>query len=200
MNPPSLLARLAGRPRAAWLLFAVYAAVVLGWYEGDVVWWLALGAVGAAIRTLSAVGQVRRYKAWQAQWQAMGEPLHTAAPPPRLPKKTKRRRGRFIGAALLFLGLPAYLAQIVNDEWHSNDTLVGLLALLWGAVCLYLVFRFFRGIVRRGTTRHAGKAEGVEAETEVAPVAWLVGRPSFSPSCADAMRNLPEYSARLLKR
>jgi hypothetical protein len=67
-----LLVRVAGSPLRAFLLFVCYAAIVAGWYEGDVVWWLALTALGAAMRTLSAVGQVRRYKAWLAEWNAMG--------------------------------------------------------------------------------------------------------------------------------
>ncbi len=74
MKPPSPLAWLAGSPVGAILLFLLYAWLWLGWYEGRVSWWLALGAVGAALRTLGAIGQVRRYKAWSKEWRAMGQP------------------------------------------------------------------------------------------------------------------------------
>ena len=59
MSRPPLLVRVAGSPLPALLLFVAYAAVIAGWYEGHVVWWQALAAVGATcLRTLSAVGQV----------------------------------------------------------------------------------------------------------------------------------------------
>jgi len=83
MTRPALFVRVAGSPRSAVLLFMCYTAVVVGWCEGTIVWWLGLAAVGLFIRTLSAVGQLRRYKAWLAEWNAMGA---KEEPAPRLRK------------------------------------------------------------------------------------------------------------------
>ena len=67
------LVRLAGSPLIALVLFVLYGMAILGWYQGHLAWWLALGAVGAAIRTLGAVRQVQRYKTWVSNWRAMGD-------------------------------------------------------------------------------------------------------------------------------
>jgi hypothetical protein len=82
MNRPSLTVRLAGAPRIAVLLWVGCAVVVAGWYEGYAPWWQALIAVAIAKRTLSAVGQLRRYKRWAAEWDAMGAPEDKPAPVP----------------------------------------------------------------------------------------------------------------------
>lgn len=183
MNRPPFLVRLAGYPPMAILLFFGYAAVVWDWwYRGGVPWWLAVGAVAAAGRTLGAVGRMRRYKAWLAAWQAMG-----AKDEPSPPKK-KRRWMFIIGAALLAVAIPVCL-----PPKPGNETTVAVLTILWFGACLYLVFTLVRAVLRRRAKRRKAKAE-------VAPVAWLVGRPSSSPSRSEAERNLPEYCARLLAK
>jgi hypothetical protein len=165
----------------AFLLFLVYATVIIGWYEGQVVWWLALGSVGAAIRTLSAVGRVRRHKAWLAEWNAMGE--KEEPPPSREQKRGGRRRLFVTSAALLLLVIPVCLPYLQgNEEWHTA------LAVLWGGACIYLV-----GLVLRSITRRKAQQEAANA-----PVKWMLGRASSSPSRSEAARKLPEYCARLL--
>jgi hypothetical protein len=190
MNRPALLARLAGSPRGALVLFVCYAALVFGWYQGNIPWWLALGAVGAAFRTLSAVGRVRRYKAWRADWQAMGG---EDEPPPAAARQKKRRRGWVLVtvAALLALGMPL-LPEQLYAPWESG------LVMAWCAACLYLVFALLWSILRRIIGRRKARAEIAQAGDEAAPVAWLLGRPSSSPSRAAAERNLPRYCARLI--
>jgi hypothetical protein len=184
MSRPSLLVRVAGSPLPALLLFLVYAAVIAGWYEGQVVWWLALGSLGAAIRTLSAVGRVRRYKAWQAGWNAMGAREESA---PRNKDKRGARRWVFV-AALLLLGIPASLPYLGgNEEWRTA------LSLLWVVACLFVVGLALRSITRRISKRLKSRREVVNA-----PVKWMLGRPSSSPSRSEATQKLPEYCARLL--
>ena len=184
MNRPALLVRIAGSPLGALLLFMVYAAVIAGWYEGQVVWWLALGSVGAAFRTLSAVGRVRRYKAWDAEWNAMGAREESA-----IPRKERRgARRRLFVAALLLLLIPACLPHLSgNEEWRTA------LGLLWIVACLYVVGLVLRSITRRITKRVKSRRETVNA-----PVKWMLGRASSSPSRSEATRKLPEYCTRLL--
>ncbi len=190
MNRPAPFVRLAGSPLGAIVLFFMYGAVVLGWYEGHTAWWLAVGAVGAAMRTLGAVGKVRRYKSWLADWQAMSAEIQPAPP-------EKKRRGRgwlgIITAAALFFIIPVCLPQIRDYKEIANA-----LAWLWLVDCLFLVFLLLRGILRRLARIRRRSAEGHRAKAEDAPVAWLLCRPSSSPSRLDAMRSLPEYSARLI--
>jgi hypothetical protein len=189
MSRPSLSVRLAGSPRGALLLFIGYAMIFYGWYEGNVVWWVALGAVGAAGRTMRAVRQVRRYKAWLAEWRAMsGED--------ELRRPTKRRRRGWvfvIGSALLAMGIPFCLPSTAEPR-----DLGAVLTTLWCAAWLYLAFALVRGVLRRVVARRKAKAEVAQAKDEAAPVAWLMGRASSSPSRADAERDLPEYCARLI--
>src|ERR1022692_2478369 len=111
MNRPPLLVRVAGSPLPAFLLFLGYAAIIAGWYEGTVVWWLALAAVGASLRTLSAVGRVRRYKAWLAEWNAMDTKEQQR------PKDKPSRRWMFVtSAVLLLLVIPAYCQHLQGNE------------------------------------------------------------------------------------
>jgi hypothetical protein len=185
MSRPPLLVRVAGSPLPAFLLFLGYAAVIAGWYEGQVVWWLALGSVGAAIRTLSAVGRVRRYKAWLTEWNAMGA---NEQPAPREKKRGGRRRLFVTTAALLLPAIPVCLPYLAgNEEWRTA------LALLWVMACLYLVVLVLRSITRRMTKRRHAQQEAANA-----PVKWMLGRASSSPSRSEAERKLPEYCTRLL--
>jgi len=182
MNRPNLLVRVAGSPLPATVLFVAYAAVIFGWFQSPgVPWWLALGAAVAAIRTLSAVGTLRRYKAWLAEWSAMGAHNEPAPQP-------KKKIGPWVfvtGTVLLLLAIPAYLAQA------QDAGLAIALELLWGVAGLYLVFRIMRCLMRP-------RKERPHKQSEAAPVEWLLGRASSSPSRSEAARKLPEYSARLL--
>ncbi len=183
MSRPSLIVRVAGSPLPALLLFLGYAALVLGWYEGQVVWWLALGAVVGCLRTLSAIGQVRRYKAWLAEWNAMGAKDEPAPRP-------KKKNGGWVFvtlAAFLLLAIPAYLPQAHGQGFAPA------LVLLWGVAGLYLVFRIARSMTHRKKERPPE-----QEQVEATPVEWVLGRASSSPSRSEAARKLPEYSARLL--
>ena len=184
MTRPSLLVRVAGSPLGALLLFLVYAAVITRWYEGQVVWWLALGSVGAAFRTLSAVGRVRRYKAWMAEWNAMNAREESAS---RNKDKRGARRRVFL-AALLLLGIPACLPYL-----GRNEELRMALGLLWVVTCLFVVGLALRSVTRRISKRLKSRQKVVNA-----PVKWMLGRASSSPSRSEATQKLPEYCIRLL--
>jgi hypothetical protein len=183
MNRPPLLVRVAGSPLPAFLLFLGYAAIIAGWYEGTVVWWLALAAVGASLRTLSAVGRVRRYKAWLAEWNAMDTKEQQR------PKDKPSRRWMFVtSAVLLLLVIPAYCQHL-----QGNEGLRTALMLLWVVAGIYLV-----GLLLRRITRGMTKLRKAQPESATAPVEWMLGRPFSSPSRSEAARKLPEYCTRLL--
>ena len=190
MSRPGLLVRFAGTPFVSCLLFLCYAAIIAGWIDGEVVWWVGLGTLGASIRTLSAVRKLRRYKAWRAEWEAMG-----ATDEPQRPERERRTRWKLLTvAALLFLAIPGYLPQI-----NYNEGLVATLKLLWALACLYMLFRVLQpivGLMRRATKRTAEKAS---EKTALAPVEWTLGRASSSPSRDEAARKLPESCRRLLR-
>jgi cytochrome bd-type quinol oxidase subunit 2 len=190
MTRPPLLVRFAGSPVGAIVLFIVYGVLVLGWYQNEVPWWLALATVGAAYRTLSAVGTVRGYKAWQAQWSAMGTPQEQT-------QKVEKRRGGWVLitlALLLLVGIPMSVGQ-------RQDNGVVWLRWVWLAVALYLLFRLVRGILRRlrkGSKGDSQKKLASPTRKEL-PVEWMVSRASSSPSREAAQRNLPEYTTRLIR-
>jgi hypothetical protein len=189
MNPPSLQTRVVGTRIMAALLFVAYAVIVVGWCEGSLPWWLALSTVVAAIRTFSAIRTVRRYKAWVSEWERMGEPLNSATQPA---KRPRRRWPLVSGAALLFLAIPVYLSQAQDDGgWVSNsDGFVTSLTLLWCGVGVFLIFRLIRGIMRRMTKRGEVRTEIAAANSEGAPVTWLVNAPSWAPTRRSAEKNL----------
>jgi hypothetical protein len=191
MNRPNVFVRVAGSPLPALALFVGYAAIVVGWYQNNVPWWLALGAVGAALRTLSALGQVRRYKAWAAEWNAMGAPLRT---PPPSPKRASRGWVFITGAVLLLLTIPPFMLQIRSN----NEQLATALLWLWGAVCLYLVWKCFGQVLRAFMRSRTRSKVRRQAKEEASPVEWLVGQASSSPSREEAQRKLPEYAAACL--
>lgn len=192
MSRPPLFVRVAGSPRPAFLLFLCYTAIIFGWCEGTVAWWLGLAAVLASIRTLSAVGQLRRYKAWLAEWNAMGA-KEEPSPPPK--EKAGRRRRVFVtSAALLLLLIPAWSQHIQGNEEFRTA-----LILLWFVSLIYLVGLALRRVTRRMRKRPEVQPPAAGApESATPPVEWMLGRASSSPSRAEAARQLPEYCTRLL--
>lgn len=185
MSRPPLLVRVAGSPLPAFLLLAGYAAIVAGWYEGQVAWWLGLMAAAASLRTLSAVGRMRRYKAWLAEWNAMG-----AKEQPRPTVRRANPRWVFItGAVLLAIAIPACLPSL-----QGNDAGRGTAVMLWLTACVYLGVVMLRGIARRRANRRKAEPDAVAAPV----VKWMLSRASSSPSRAEAARQLPAYASRLL--
>jgi hypothetical protein len=181
MNRPSAIVMLAGAPVGALVLFALYTALIYGWYQGNVSWWVALAALGLAFRTLSAMGARRRYLGWKAEWEAMA----TMGDAQRAPKQASRSGSVWL-AALVWV---ASLASIPPAQ--GNDALVKVLLVVWVVSSLYLVFRCVRRAARRAAVKHKEKSDS-------APVSWAVGRASSSPSRESAERNLPGYSARVI--
>lgn len=181
MTAPSPYARLAGTPILAVLLFIGYGMVITGWFEGHVAWWWAALAFLAALKTLKALGEVRRYKAWLAQWNAMDG--QEQAKPAR--KRPSLGRVLVLIAAGMFL-FPLFQASGTPDS--------GLKDVAWVASALYLVFALARFILRR-----VRKGRSAEGSGESKPVSWLIDRASSAPSREDATEQLPDYCAALLR-
>jgi len=118
-----------------------------------------------------------------------------AAPAPRKKPRTKKNTVLDIAAGMaLMVGLPWLASQVDAPEEKE------FLAVLWLVDVGYLVFLAVRGIVRRRKARSAAQVMAKDRTEKDAPVAWVISCASESPSRADAMRELPEYSARLLGR
>jgi hypothetical protein len=185
MKRPSFVVMLAGAPMGALALFLLYAALIYGWYQGTVSWWVALAALAFAFRTLSAMGTRRRYLGWKAAWDAM----ETMAEP-RAHAETKRGNG----SGSIWIAALVWVGSLVSiPPAQGNDVLVKALALVCAVSSLYLVFRYIRRTVRRARAKR-------QKEADDAPVSWAVGRASSSPSRESAGRNLPGYSARVIGR
>jgi hypothetical protein len=178
-----------GCPQIAALLCLGYGAVIVGWYQGDVPWWLAVVAGAGVWRTFAAVQRVRQYKAWEAGWDAM-DPESAEA---RAAQKQKRA-GRW---RLAVMAVTAPLVLIIPFHLPpAADPARALLVVLWSVSAAFcgggLVWFLGRAIARRRMGRR------VEAEAK--PVAWVAGQASSSPSRGEAEENLPEYSSRLMGR
>jgi hypothetical protein len=190
MNRPDAVTRAMGSRAGAFLMLLVCIVAVGGVFIGELPWWLALLAFGMASGTVSAGQQMRAYNAWAAQWNEMAG--NAAAPPP--PRKKKNPVLDNAVGVMAVAALP-WLASQVGERWEKQ-----FIGILWLVVCVVLVFRAVRAIVRRLKARRMArsKAEAQQASAQVQPVAWLVDPAASSPSRADAMRELPEYSARLM--
>lgn len=186
MNRPSALVRFAGYPPMTTLLLIGYTFIVAGWYQGRVSWWIGVAAIAAAGRTLGAVKRVRAYKAWLVDWQAM-----TAHDEPPRPEKNRLRSWLLVIGAM-------FIAVAIPLSGSAETRPSAAVTVIWSLACLYLVFALLRSSLRLIRGRGKVRAEVAQANEEAAPVAWLLGLPSSSPSRADAQRELPEYCARLI--
>ena len=131
MKAPAPLSRLTGIPIVAILLFIVYGTVIVAWSDGRVPWWWALFAALAALRTLKAVGEVRRYKTWLANWNAMD--AQQQAPP--------RRKILTAGRVLLIIAVAAFLFPLLQPPGTPDSALKQG---AWVVSGLYLVFALLR--------------------------------------------------------
>jgi hypothetical protein len=201
MNPPTSMTRLLGKPRIAAVLYVGVALAVLGWAGGEIPWWLGLASL-CFVGTVRKAGQdVRRYNQWRTAWAAMGPA--SATPRPATPKRPLRKRkasspwASVIVAALSLVVIPVLIAAPGADE-----TLRHALTLLWLGMALYLPVKLAINVRRARIHKGAGTVSAGGSKTSAAAdvVEWMLPQASSSPSRADAMRCLPEYSARLMER
>jgi hypothetical protein len=201
MTQPTPMTRCIGARPVAAVLYLGSGLLVLGWARGEVSWWLAIAALCFAGTVRRAVRDVRSYNRWWTAWQEMGAAsAASASSQPATPKPDVRTRkatsawARVIVATGAALMLPFFVAAA-----GDSDALRECLTVLWSCVVLYLVYKVaaaMMGAFRRksGITGSIAKTHGGRVDL----VQWVLPRASSSPSRADAMRALPEYSARLM--
>jgi len=182
MTAPSPWARLAGAPIVAILLFVLYGTIITAWFQGSAPWWLAGIAALLALKTLKAAGDVRRYKAWLAEWNAMD--------PQRQPQARPKRKLPSMQSVLVIMAGAMFVFPLLQAPGTPDSALKQI---AWVISGLYLVFVLVRFILRR-----VRKGRSAEGEGESKPVSWLIDRASSSPSREDATKHLPDYCAGLL--
>lgn len=197
MKTPTLITRFLGTPWIATLLYIGCALTVLGWAGGGTSWWVALAAVCFAANVYKAVHDVRKYKQWWADWEAMGSAPGMAASTPiaRGHNSSPSSRAKITLAVTSLLIVPLFIAAA-----GANEGLRSGLVLLWLGVAAYLLWKLTVAVLRAMFGKSAGKlragASNRSASTDI--VKWVLPPASSSPSRADTMRGLPDYCARLM--
>lgn len=199
MNPPTSMTRFLGKPRVSAALYVVCAVCVLGWFGGEVPWWLGLIALCNVGTVRKAVKDVRRYNQWSGAWAAMGNapPIARSAARPKPAMRNRKASSPWAGVMVAALSL--VIIPMLMRGARADDALCTWLTLLWLAMAVYLVWKLAH--VRRAHVQIvAGSAGAGRSKNSAAAdvVEWVLPRASSSPSRADAMRRLPEYSARLM--
>ena len=200
MNAPTSTTRFIGTPRNAYALYLLSGLTVFGWFSGAVPWWLAIMALCFVGTVRKAVQDVRRYNAWAADWRAMAGP-GMASPRPAKPSFRMRPKNTppWVVVTIAALSLVALPVLIASPGVDKSEGMV--LTLMWLASALYLLWKLLSKLWRIFFKAAGAKSAGdrqTKAPADMV-VEWMLPRASSSPSRADAMRRLPEYSARLLQ-
>ncbi len=195
MKTPSLITRIMGTPWVAAALYAFCGLVVLGWASGEVSWWVGVAALCFAWNVGKAVHDLRRYKRWWADWEAMGSVPGVAAPAPIVRRcKVSSHWGKVMVAAASLVIIPMFVAAPGAGEALRNG-----LTLLWLGVATYLLWKLAasirRALFHTGATRATARGKASEPADIVK---WVLPPASSSPSRADTMRGVPDYCARLM--
>lgn len=176
MNAPSKQTQLIAFPPVALVIMLLCGLFIWNWFQGNAPWYVAVIALALASHTMTKVAEVRRYKDWKTAWNAMGAP---ASPPAKSSKVFNVVFGVFIVGLILFTS---------NRPWmEANGPAIAALIVI-AAVVLGIPMLIWK-LWRKTKVKTKGAATSVT---------WMIQPASSSPSRADAMKALPEYSARLL--
>jgi hypothetical protein len=196
MNPPTSMTRFLGTLRVATALYLGCLATIVGSFVGQVPWWLALGALFFVPTVRQAVRNVRRYDEWFAAWQDMGNVRGQATP-----GQPAQKRGLlppWVNATLAVLSLTVILifatSPVANPAVRRTSSL--FLVVLTPCFLCKAVVAFRRRRLKVSTNKLSAGDNKTNTTREV--VRWMLPRALRSPSRADAMRNLPDYCARLM--
>ena len=74
MREPSLQTKILGSAPMVLLVWAIGALIGYGWLQDGSLWLLGVGAIIAISTVMRAHEQVRTWRQWQREWDAMGEP------------------------------------------------------------------------------------------------------------------------------
>jgi hypothetical protein len=186
MNRPSLSVRIAGYPLGGIALVLLGGWMMLSWYQGQASFFFALIGFFVIAKTLASLMKMKRYQAWLKEWNSVG----TFGQEPAKPRR-RSLRGITLLAAALFVGILAYWPQTADRPQLQNE-----LAWVWFSCGVFLLGRLLISIGRLVRKRNAAKA--ARLGDEAVPVAWMLTGTVDSPSREMAVRNLPEYAARVL--
>jgi hypothetical protein len=73
MREPSLQTKLLGSAPVVLLVWAIGALIGFGWLQDGSLWLFGVGAILAISTVMRAHEQVRTWRQWQREWDAMGE-------------------------------------------------------------------------------------------------------------------------------
>jgi hypothetical protein len=172
--------------------------MVLGWFGGEVPWWLALIALGFVGMVSKAVQDVRRYNNWWADWQAMGSMPQAVPLKPTSKPAVRKRKPSSPWTGVIVAGMSLVIIPMLAAG--ADESLLGGYALLWLGVAVYLVFKLAVTVRRVRVHKVAGTVSAGAIESSPRPdvVEWVLPPAPSSPSRSDAMRSVPDYCARLL--
>ena len=187
MNRPAWGVMFFGQPLRALAVYIASALAVVGWYNGHVVWWLALVSVFAAAKARGAVRQRRSYLLWQAAWQEMGGEVR--------PKPRRDWRGRIAALLILASGFAIVAIPVSVPRGQRESDLQAYLWILACVVFISVIIALLRNALAGRSWRLPAlrRRQKVAANADDGMVAWLLPAASSAPSRAMAQRNLPEY-------
>lgn len=194
MREPGALVKLAGWPPATFVLLLGVGFVEFAFYVGHLLIWPALTGLAVGIFTMKAAFQMRQARRNRVSWDAMGNFNGAAS----TPKKGFRWSFLFYGL-VVFFGVPFALKFAPNHHTISSG-----LVLIWALVLLsagvWVVVKIAGASTRAVRGSMSATKERQSKRAYAAPVSWTLGRAGSAPSRNNAMRQLPDYTRRLMQQ
>ncbi|ATQ43128.1 hypothetical protein [Caulobacter mirabilis] len=175
MRSPKPVEWLFGNPASALVLTILAATGLIGWFLGQVPFFLAAVGVVAGSYAFRAANRVNAYTAWKREWDAMGGARRASPPVPRR----------------IMLGVAAWcvLAWLAVDS-ASDPAMQGPVALFWLGSAALVVIAAVRWAMKKRP----------KPQPRSMPVAVCVSGGAGSPSVASAMAALPAHLTSFIAR
>jgi hypothetical protein len=173
MREPSLRARVLASPPVFYPSWALALWLGYEWTQHGDAWPLIVGAAAWLLAVMKAEEQVRAYKAWKREWDAVAGVV------------SPKRWPVILGA---ILGIPIFLFLAAIGQQSGTQAVIGVLMITVGALALLGLLAKLLGCVRRRSL------------DRVEPVTVCVTRPLIPvPTLRDALHSLPEHCLRVLE-
>ena len=174
MNAPSGTTRFLAFPPVALIIVCLCGLFVWHWYLGDTPWPVGVIALVIVGQVFKAIDAVSKYKAWCRAWEAMDD-----KPRSNNTARTAKVVGGLIAGIVLVM-----ISQVRAISDHGMTIAAVSIA---SAVGILIV----NGLIKMRRKRKAAHVDVVST---------IVATPRQSATRSDVMRELPEYSARILSR